>query len=112
LDINRGDIVTVAPPGEFGKPRPALVLQRRIYPETELITVALVTTDQHALPDVRIQMYPSSENGLQRGSYVMVDSVQTYRRSKVGSVIGKADQATMRRVRDALVIFLGFDQDE
>jgi mRNA interferase MazF len=111
LDLKRGDIVTVAPPGDFGKPRPALVIQSRIYPETELITVALITSDQHSLPNFRIPIEPTGENGLNRNSYVMVDMVQTFKRSKIGSVIGVADAEILKRFAQVLLVFFGFDRN-
>lgn len=111
MDLKRGDIVTVAPPGDFGKPRPALILQSRIYPETELVTMALITTDQRSLPNVRVPIEPTVQNGLRVRSYVMVDVVQTYNRAKIGSVVGAVDAELLDRVRQALIVFFGFDQD-
>jgi mRNA-degrading endonuclease toxin of MazEF toxin-antitoxin module len=45
VGLRRGDIAIVAPPGDFSKPRPATILQEEVYPETELVTVALITSD-------------------------------------------------------------------
>jgi mRNA interferase MazF len=33
LDVRRGDLVTVALPGDYGKPRPALVIQSDLFAE-------------------------------------------------------------------------------
>lgn len=109
MDLTRGDIVTVAAPGDFGKPRPALVLQARIYPDSELVTVALITSDLIWRINTRLPLAPSATNGLRVPSAIMVDNVQTFRRSKIGRTIGQADQATLRRVNAALVLFFGLE---
>ena len=43
----RGDFVTIAMPGDFGKPRPALVIQSNQFSEHASVTVLPVTS---ALP--------------------------------------------------------------
>jgi mRNA interferase MazF len=68
VGLKRGDIVTVAIPGDFGKPRPALVLQQRIYPETENVTVALITSNLLRTSYVRVGVEPDEQNGLRRSS--------------------------------------------
>ena len=110
MGLKRGDIVTVAPPGDFNKPRPALVLQQRVYPETEDVTIALITSDLSHAHHIRVSVEPDAQNGLRKQSEVMVDNVQTIRVQRIGSVIGSLDGATMNRVNAALMIFLGLDQ--
>jgi mRNA interferase MazF len=110
LGLKRGDIVTVAPPGDFNKPRPTLVLQQRAYPETENVTIALITSDLSHAHHIRVGVEPDAQNGLRKQSEVMVDNVQTIRVQRIGSVIGSLDGATMNRVNAALIIFLGLDQ--
>ena len=43
--IHRGDLVTVALQGDFGKPRPALVVQTNLLSELESVIVAPVTSE-------------------------------------------------------------------
>ena len=100
---------TVALSGDFSKPRPAVILQQRVYPETENVTVALITSDLARTPQVRVSIEPDGRNGLRKPSEIMVDNVQTLRVHRVGSVIGSLDDATMDRVKQALLIFLGLD---
>lgn len=42
--MNRGDFVTVAMPGDFGKPRPALVIQSDLFLAHGTVTVLLVSS--------------------------------------------------------------------
>jgi mRNA interferase MazF len=37
--MKRGDIVTVSLPGDYGKPRPALVIQSDLFDEHSSVTV-------------------------------------------------------------------------
>jgi mRNA interferase MazF len=107
LGLKQGDIVTVAPPGDFGKPRPALILQKQILPETVNITVALITSDLLHLSRVRVSIEPTAENGLHLPSQIMLDNVQTFKKQKIGKVLGAVDELTMDRVMAALLAFVG-----
>jgi len=109
MDLRRGDVVTVALHGDFSKPRPALILQRWVYPETENVTIALITSDLLRAPHIRIGIEPDDRNGLRKPSEITVDNVQTIRAQRIGAVIGSLDEATMHRVNTALMIFLGLD---
>jgi mRNA interferase MazF len=86
-----------------------VILQQRVYPETENVTVALITSDLARTPQIRVSVDPDSRNGLRKPSEIMVDNVQTLRVHRVGSVIGSLDDATMDQVKRALLIFLGLD---
>jgi mRNA interferase MazF len=48
--VERGDLVTVAVSGDYGKPRPALVIQTDHLPETDSVLVCLLTTTTHDAP--------------------------------------------------------------
>ena len=41
--MNRGDLVTIALPGDFGKPRPALIIQSDQFDQTGTVTVLLMS---------------------------------------------------------------------
>ncbi len=43
-NVKRGDIVTVSAPGDYGKPRPAVVVQSDALSAAESVFVALVTS--------------------------------------------------------------------
>jgi mRNA interferase MazF len=105
--LTRGAVITVASPGAFGKPRPALVIQGQFPPNPELITVALITNDLLRVPDVRVLVKPTAANGLRKESEVAVDNIQTFSRRRIGSVIGRLSSEAMAQVDAALVIFLG-----
>lgn len=102
-EISRGDFVLVVASGDYGKPRPALVIQSDIYNETHhSVTLCLVTSTLVDAPLFRIAFKPLKRNGLDVVSQVMVDKVQTARRDRIKSVIGVATMAEMRAVDVAL----------
>ncbi len=103
----RGDLVSIAIQGDFGKPRPALVIQADQYDELATLTVLPVTSTLVAAPLLRITVSPSVENGLRRPSQVMIDKVVTVKRDKVGQTFGRIDAETLVAVERCLAVFLG-----
>jgi mRNA interferase MazF len=103
----RGDLVTVAMAGDFGKPRPALVVQSDQFSGHPTITVLLLSSTPIDAPLVRLAVDPSPQNGLRKVSFVQVDKAMTIRRDKIGETIGHLDDATMIRVNRAMAVFLG-----
>ena len=106
--MRRGDLVTVAIQGAYGKPRPALVIQSDLFAEHPSVTILPVTNELRDTPLFRIPVAPSPENGLRQASQVMVDKTQSIPREKVGAVIGHLDDETRLAVDRALAVFLGF----
>jgi mRNA interferase MazF len=103
----RGDFVTIAMQGDFGKPRPALVIQADQFNEHATVTVLPVTGTLVPAPLLRITVNPSVENGLQKPSQVMVDKAMTVKRGKVGPAFGRIDADAMVEVERCLAVFLG-----
>jgi len=103
----RGDFVTIAMPGDFGKPRPALVIQADQFGEHATVTVLPSTSTLVAAPLFRITVAPNAANGLQKPSQVMVDQAMTVKRDKVGQAFGRIDGDTMVEIERCLAVFLG-----
>jgi mRNA interferase MazF len=105
--MRRGDLVTVAMPGDFGKPRPALVIQSDHFSTTATATVLLVSATRIDAPLIRLTVEPTPENGLRKSSQVMLDKAMTVRRDKLGAPFGRLDDDTMVAVNRGLALFLG-----
>ena len=105
--MRRGDLVTVALQGDFGKPRPALVIQSDLFDRHPSVTILPVTCELRNTPLFRIAVEPGKLTGLSRPSQVMVDKPQTVARDKLGAVFGHMDDETMLAVNRALAVFLG-----
>jgi mRNA interferase MazF len=105
--MTRGDFVTIAMQGDFGKPRSALVIQADQFSEHATVTVLPVTSMLVTTPLFRVTVQPSAENGLQKLSQVMVDKTMTVKRDKVGQAFGRIDANTMVEVERCLAVFVG-----
>jgi mRNA interferase MazF len=103
----RGDLVTIAVQGDFGKPRPALVIQADHFEGHGSVTVLPVTSALVAAPLLRVTVRPSAQNGLQKTSQVMVDKALTIRREKLGTAFGRIEPDALIEVERSLAVFLG-----
>ena len=106
--MRRGDVVSVALSGDYGKPRPALVVQSDLFDEHPSVTVLPMTTELRAAPLFRIEVGPTPDNGLQQVSQLMVDKIQSIPRSRAGATIGRLTDRQMLGVERAMAVFLGF----
>lgn len=106
--MRRGDLVTIALQGDFGNPRPALVIQSDQFDAHATVTLLPVTGTLVDAPLFRVGIEPTPESGLHRPSQIMADKAMTVRRDKVGAIMGHVDAATLVSVNRALAVFLGF----
>lgn len=100
-------MVTVALQGDFGKPRPALLVQSDRFETSATVTVLLISSTLVDAPLFRVSVEPSVENGLQVASQVMVDKAMTVRRERIGAVIGRLDDDMMLAVERSLALWFG-----
>ncbi len=105
--MKRGDLVTIAVSGDYGKPRPALVVQDNAFDALPSVTVLRLTSELHDWPAFRVTIAPSPENRLRAPSQVMIDKAVTVPKEKVGKTFGRLEEATMLAVSRALVAFFG-----
>jgi mRNA interferase MazF len=109
MGITRGDVVTVVLASEYGKPRPAVIVQSDIFQTKESVVVVPMTTDLRPNSVLfRKRIMPSPENGLQFESDIMVDKISAIPRVKVGKIIGRLQPAEMADLTVALALFLGY----
>jgi mRNA interferase MazF len=105
--MRRGDLVTVAMPGDFAKPRPALIIQANQFEDTGTVTVLLVSGTLVDAPLIRPTVRPTPENGLRKPSQVMIDKAMSVKRRELGPSFGRLDHETMLAITRSLVVFLG-----
>ena len=109
--MKRGDIVKIAMQGDFGKPRPALLIQADSFNETHAtVTVLLISSLLIDAPLFRIDLEPEPENGLNKLSQIQVDKIMTVKREKIGDVIGSLSDSAMVKVNRALAVWTGLAQ--
>ena len=106
--MKRGDLVVVAMPGDYGKPRPALVVQSDLFNDAHAsITLVPVSSTIVDTPLFRVTVEPSRLNGLRLVSQIMIDKVTTVRRQRLGEPIGRLEDDVMLRVSRALALWFG-----
>ena len=109
MEIKRGDLVIATLPGDYGKPRPVLVVQDDAFETVPSVTVLPLTSDVRNFPLFRISVNANSQTGLQTLSQIMVDKAGTVRRERIGRHIGRVDPVTMQAAGTALARFLGLE---
>jgi mRNA interferase MazF len=105
--MRRGDLVTIALQGDYGKPRPALIVQSDLFNEHPSVTILPVTSEPRRLPLFRVPVNPSQANGLNKPSEIMIDKAQTVSREKIGEVFGHLAEEDLMAVNRSLAVFLG-----
>lgn len=108
MRITRGDVVTVAASGDYGKPRPSVVVQSDVFPAKHAsVIVCQMTSTLRDAPDFRVTVEPSALNGLRRTSQIMADKPVTVRRERISTRIGRLDSPELLRLNRALALCMG-----
>ncbi len=105
--MRRGDLVIVSPPGDYGKPRPAVVIQSDWLKATDSVLVSLLTSAIVDAPFYRLPIEPDGANGLKAPSQVMVDKIIAMPREKCGSVIGRINESELIALNHMLSVVIG-----
>lgn len=105
--MSRGDVVIVAAPGDYGKPRPVVIVQSNALPESHASVVICQMTSELAEADFRITIEPGPETGLRVRSQIMADKPATIRHARIGQRIGRLGPTDMARLNAALAFVLG-----
>jgi mRNA interferase MazF len=106
--VRRGDLVTVSAPGNYGKPRPAVIVQSDWLAATDSVLVALLTSALvNAPPLYRLAIEPSNTNRLKAPSQVMIDKIVAIPREKCGTVIGRLNGSERIALNHMLAVVVG-----
>lgn len=107
--MRRGDIVIVPGGPDYGKIRPAVVVQADAVTSVwNSVIVCPLSSHETAVPTFsRIDLHPAPENGLRKNSQIMVDKITTYPIEKVRGPIGRVDDRTLDALNISLTLILG-----
>src|SRR6266568_1608139 len=106
--MRRGDVVTVAAAGDYGKPRPAVIVQSDAFPESHAsVIICQMSSEVADAPDFRVTVDPSAGNGLRVRSQVIADKPVTVRRERIGRQIGRLGVEEISRLNAALAFAMG-----
>ena len=106
--VKRGDVVVAVFSGDYGKTRPAVVVQTDLANPTHSSLVCCpITSHLEDAPLFRLEVTLSPENSLEKDCQIMVDKITTIRRDKVRQVIGRLDDDTIIRLNRSMAFWLG-----
>lgn len=104
--MQRGDLVTVSLQGDYGKPRPALIIQSDLLTDLESVVLCPVTSELRNAA-FRVTVEPNPANGLRTISQIMVDKLSTLPRSKISEPFGYLGNERMKAIDKALLLVVG-----
>jgi mRNA interferase MazF len=105
--VKRGEIVTVSAQGDYGKPRPAVIIQSDALNAADSLLVAIFTSALTDAPFYRLTVEPHPDNGLKAPSQVMIDKILAFPRGKCGPVIGRLLPHEMLALNNLLSVMIG-----
>lgn len=105
--LSRGDIVVCSLPGDYGKPRPGLVVQSDLFNRTHAsVVICPISSDVTGLTLFRVNLAASESSGLRRDSEAMVDKITAIKRARIRGRIGHISPARMGLIDSALRTWL------
>jgi len=107
--MKRGDIYSISAPGDFGKPRPAVVVQTDALNQQQLSSVIICpfTGTITDAPLFRILVEPTPENGLKKPSQIMVDKVMAVAVGRIGESMGHINDEQLLQLNRTLAFVIG-----
>ncbi len=106
--MKRGEIYYVVPPRDFGKQRPAIVIQSSLFLENaSSVTFCLMTGSVQFVNPMRILVKPTKTNGLGQPSLIQVDKVVTVDAERIRNRIGSITPTQLATLDAALKLWLG-----
>ncbi|BFD46739.1 MAG: type II toxin-antitoxin system PemK/MazF family toxin [Rickettsia endosymbiont of Sergentomyia squamirostris] len=106
--MKRGDIVICALNGDYGKPRPAVVIQSDLFnPSHASVVVCPITSHLIDSPLFRIVLVPDKLTGLASISQIMIDKIVSIKSQKITQKIGKLSPNEMFKLNTSLKLWLG-----
>jgi len=98
----------VAASGDYGKPRPAVIVQTdTLSASHESVVVCQLTAALSAPSVFRLTIAPTAANGLHAASQIMADKPVTVRRSRVANRVGRLADADLARLDVAMALVMG-----
>lgn len=106
--VRRGDIAIAALAGDYGKPRPVLIVQNNALSEVvDSVIVCPFSTSIESTVIARLRIEPSAENGLEHASILMIEKLTVLHVSRISRVIGRLEDSHMDRVNLSVAFVLG-----
>jgi len=106
--VKRGDVVVCTLAGDYGKPRPAVIVQSDLFNPTHAsIIVCPVTSHLVNASLFRLDIPADSGTGLVKKSQVMVDKMTAIRADRIKNRIGSLNAKQQAEIDKGLKTWLG-----
>jgi len=106
--VKRGDIVVCALAGDYGKPRPAVIVQADLFNPTHASAVVCpITSHTIAAPLFRLPLPANPKTGLGKDSQIMVDKLTAIKSDRIRERIGTLSPGQRAEMDKALKLWLG-----
>jgi mRNA interferase MazF len=105
--LNRGEIVKVIVPGDYGKARPAIVIQSQLLSEIPSIVIVPCTSELIDDCFYRPDIPADAQTGLRLPTQAMADKVTTVSKHRVRETIGVAPAETLEAVMRSVQFVIG-----
>ena len=93
--------------GDYGKPRPCVVVQATELMEFSDSILLCPVTSHLTSAKLRVLLAPSQETGLREPSEVLADKPMAAKRERIRQVIGRVPDRQMNQINAALALILG-----
>lgn len=108
--MRRGDIVVCALSGDYGKPRPAVIVQSDLFNPTHTsIVVCPITSHLIESPLFRLLLTPNKLTGITTTSQIMVDKITAIKSEKITKKIGRLSFNEILKLDEALKLWLNLN---
>jgi len=106
--MTRGDVVVVAAPGDYGKPRPAVIVQSDAFPPRHPSVIICQMTSE-LLEDADFRVTGRARSGNRPAAPIADNGRQAGDRSseRIGRQLGRLTAADLARLNVALAFVLG-----
>ena len=104
--MKRGDLYSAVPPGDYGKPRPVVIVQSDLFADRDSVTVCLLSSTLIDAPLFRVRVAPGTHNRLRKASAVMADKLMTIKRTRLTTALGSLTAAELASLDRAIARWL------
>ena len=111
LSFRRGDVVVCVLSGDYGKPRPAVVIQSDLFNAVHAsVVVCPISSEITGLTLFRVAVAASHSTGLRKESEVMVDKMAAVSRARLRQRIGRLSPSQLAMVDAAVRLWIDLPQ--
>jgi len=110
--MERGELWTLQDRNYASKARPVVIVQANSESSFDSVILCLFTTLDSESISTRIKIEPTTENGLEKISYVMTEKIVTVEKTMLGRYIGKLTNDEMHYIAGKLAKILDIHKND